>query len=383
MSSNTTEAPSAATSKARGKARDVERRRAEERRRGLLVLVREFLLGAGRSVSAATALAEDCAKAGFDLDACEADANVDLLLVMQEYEDYFEARFGKRPVLYRRSASSSGVSPKRKQQQQPRAQQQKPPHSAGSAPNARERGLAAEQPLRLPKLQSTARASTTQQQRDEDTPPAVPASAPPELDFGLVGVPAPIVRAVGRSGGVVSASVTPSEAAAAANDEDDDDEDGSAKKRSGVPEGLFPSAELRELAEAINRDVISQDPGVRWDEIIGLETAKRLIKEAVVMPARYPHLFTGILSPWKGVLLFGPAGTGSAGSLSFFPLVSFLTLHPRNDACKGRCDRGQGVQLLQHIRLFDRFQVAWRQREAHPCAVRSRPGKGSIDSVPR
>lgn len=43
---------------------------------------------------------------------------------------------------------------------------------------------------------------------------------------------------------------------------------------------------------------------------MGLDAAKRLLKEAVVYPAKYPELFTGILAPWKGLLLYGPPGTG-------------------------------------------------------------------------
>ncbi|VDP90303.1 unnamed protein product, partial [Echinostoma caproni] len=53
-----------------------------------------------------------------------------------------------------------------------------------------------------------------------------------------------------------------------------------------------------------------QNPDVRWDDIIGLSSAKRLVKEAVVYPIKYPQLFAGILSPWKGLLLYGPPGTG-------------------------------------------------------------------------
>jgi ATP-dependent 26S proteasome regulatory subunit len=44
--------------------------------------------------------------------------------------------------------------------------------------------------------------------------------------------------------------------------------------------------------------------------VVSLESAKRLLKEAVVMPVKYPQLFTGLLSPWMGILLYGPPGTG-------------------------------------------------------------------------
>ena len=74
--------------------------------------------------------------------------------------------------------------------------------------------------------------------------------------------------------------------------------------------GLGWSAEMRDLAAVISRDILTRDPNVRWSDIIGLDNARRLSKEAVVYPIRYPQLFSGILSPWKGLLLYGPPGTG-------------------------------------------------------------------------
>ena len=68
--------------------------------------------------------------------------------------------------------------------------------------------------------------------------------------------------------------------------------------------------EMRELAAVVSRDIFSSNPGVRWSDIVGLDGARRLIKEAIVYPLKYPQLFTGILSPWKGLLLYGPSGTG-------------------------------------------------------------------------
>lgn len=68
--------------------------------------------------------------------------------------------------------------------------------------------------------------------------------------------------------------------------------------------------ELKALARSIQREIIQNDTGVRWEDIIGLTDTKRLLKESVVTPLLYPSLFKGLLSPWKGCLLYGPPGTG-------------------------------------------------------------------------
>ncbi|XP_053442515.1 katanin p60 ATPase-containing subunit A1-like [Nycticebus coucang] len=66
----------------------------------------------------------------------------------------------------------------------------------------------------------------------------------------------------------------------------------------------------KDLVEALERDIISQNPNVRWDDIADLVEAKKLLKEAVVLPMWMPRFFKGIRRPWKGVLMFGPPGTG-------------------------------------------------------------------------
>ncbi|XP_054900535.1 katanin p60 ATPase-containing subunit A1 isoform X1 [Poeciliopsis prolifica] len=66
----------------------------------------------------------------------------------------------------------------------------------------------------------------------------------------------------------------------------------------------------KDLVEALERDIISQNPSVKWDDIADLEDAKKLLKEAVVLPMWMPAFFKGIRRPWKGVLMVGPPGTG-------------------------------------------------------------------------
>ncbi|CAG9566379.1 unnamed protein product [Danaus chrysippus] len=67
--------------------------------------------------------------------------------------------------------------------------------------------------------------------------------------------------------------------------------------------------EKRQLAEYLYKDILRVG-GVSWTDIKGLEDAKTILMESVVYPLKYPEVFTGLLEPWRGVLLHGPPGTG-------------------------------------------------------------------------
>ena len=67
----------------------------------------------------------------------------------------------------------------------------------------------------------------------------------------------------------------------------------------------------RHVEPSAMREVLVEVPDVTWDDIGGLEDVKQELKEAVEWPLRYPIVFTQLRTkPPKGILLFGPPGTG-------------------------------------------------------------------------
>ena len=64
------------------------------------------------------------------------------------------------------------------------------------------------------------------------------------------------------------------------------------------------------MVELIEGEIMEKQPNITWDDIAGLEFAKKTINEIIIWPMLRPDIFTGMRAPPRGIMLFGPPGTG-------------------------------------------------------------------------
>jgi vacuolar protein-sorting-associated protein 4 len=85
-----------------------------------------------------------------------------------------------------------------------------------------------------------------------------------------------------------------------------------AKPKSGGKGNGADDDETKKMQGALGGAIVTEKPNVSWSDVAGLDAAKDALKEAVILPVKFPQFFTGKRKAWSGFLLYGPPGTGKS-----------------------------------------------------------------------
>lgn len=104
------------------------------------------------------------------------------------------------------------------------------------------------------------------------------------------------------------------------------------------PQGEGPDTDL---ILSIEQYLINRKENISFNDIAGLDDAKNLLKLNVIAPLKMKEYFTNIREPAKGLLLYGPAGTGKtmlAKAIANIGGTTFISINPATLASKWKGD---------------------------------------------
>ncbi|XP_045156217.1 katanin p60 ATPase-containing subunit A-like 2 isoform X9 [Mercenaria mercenaria] len=358
-------------------AREADELKTETRKKNILILVLNYLNEEGY-LDSAQALARET---NIDVSKFEVCDNIDLETIVMEYESYYYVKFAKYPKICKKLTQSVNPYEGDRRTKMNRANSQK--NTTPSLPRIPQNGRPPSPPTssNRPKSgqqmngrQRTVQSSTRRpnDSASKSTPTIMNGVANGDasslalqgltvqgsnnMDNKIVESPAERLPR-GKPGQIIDIRAMLNDATKINVEEGSNDFSNVSNDKLLKPLGGYVgyNAEWRELAQNISRDIYSQNPNVKWHDIIGLDEAKRLAKEAVVYPIKYPQLFKGILCPWKGLLLYGPPGTGKtllAKAIATECNTTFFNISASSIVSKWRGDSEKLVRVLFEMARF-------------------------------